>query len=1149
MLNLVTALVLAAPVPVSLPATVDLGFSEAARLGSRVLDAQHPTLTTSISLALEQGGAPIDHARLGSEITFEVVVTVSDADALAAAGAGLTIRYGVERLGADRDVGDLELSSETWLPLVPGVTQYRFEEVRADLPLGVYRIAAWHEIGTKAGPIAGGYTIGAGVAPAAPDRRNMKRPDLVIGATEAEAEPSLTVEPVTLHGYPLPDEVLPEGVVRSEDSAGQLTVKVTLSEAAASAPGRLHVVIGRDLQGGLPKDDETDETNKGLALDGSLSYELTLPVNTLRPGVHQLAALVTLRDSEGSARAEATSPWHPIFVMDGVPPITVCGNLLREGKESCDGAVAPEDSCATASGYGEGATGELLCNVDCSLDTSQCKPPPSVCGNGRTEKGEACDGNPDEACVGFGLGDGMARCVDCQWNLDACGPVEFCGDGVVQAARGETCDGAVPAGPTCASVTGVPYMGGALTCTPDCQISAAGCTTCGNGIVDPGEKCDGPTGLQCVTNIGAATCWDNCQGFSTSGGCMVVPSSYGSCGNGVRNYGELCDGADLGGVSCAYLGVAGDGPLTCSWNCTFDSSTCMVEPTCPNGEIDPGEDCDGADLRGQTCVSRTGRDGTLACSATCSFDESDCTESLCGNGALDDGEPCDGPHMSEGLDCETATWVPGMIGSLGCTSLCTLDTSACTTCGNRDLDVGEECDASTGELGDETCVSRTGLDGVLTCSDACTFDESDCTETLCGNGALDEGEQCDGAVSSDLDCEEVTGVLGQIGTLACTSDCTLDTSGCTTCGNGVIDGAEPCDGTVPSWLGCEGATKIACSFGPLTCTSDCQLDTSACTTCSDGELCEEDSACTWSWEAMADAPNTATSGGIAYDGADTIYVLRGSRTKDFWGYSITSNAWSILAETPELAGDSADYGYNNLLAHDSASDHIYALQGYAHCYTETGGNCSSSQFWRYSPTDDAWTIMAPYPSLAYPGSGIAYVDGSIYLIGGGRFSGVDNAFWRYAISDDSWEFLGGAPGQISTYSQAPLVYPGHGDFIYALGEYAYGRNDRPTWRYSMTNDSWDTTTVPGSGLTHWDGHRATSDLGNWIYAVGGAAGCTRRYAIADNTWHALPSSPTDSNTGAGLVYTSSGIFLLPAGGFGTDFLRLTATGCDPTSVP
>ena len=131
-----------------------------------------------------------------------------------------------------------------------------------------------------------------------------------------------------------------------------------------------------------------------------------------------------------------------------------------------------------ACGGGHGDTG-----VDASppADADPCSTPgacPSTrCGDGIVQAGEACDTTaaPD-ACTAAGFYSGTATCgLTCELDLGGCSG--RCGDGIVQAASGEACDGLDPAAGTC--VTHGLDMG-ALGCSATCtQDLAADCHSYG----------------------------------------------------------------------------------------------------------------------------------------------------------------------------------------------------------------------------------------------------------------------------------------------------------------------------------------------------------------------------------------------------------------------------------------------------------------------------------------------------------------------------------------------------------------------------------------------------------------------------------------------------------------------------------------------
>ena len=55
------------------------------------------------------------------------------------------------------------------------------------------------------------------------------------------------------------------------------------------------------------------------------------------------------------------------------------------------------------------------------------------------------------------------------------------------------------------------------------------------------------------------------------------------CGNGVVDPGEQCDGSDLDGQTCSSQGFAGGGTLSCNNDCTFNISQCRASSGNTNG--------------------------------------------------------------------------------------------------------------------------------------------------------------------------------------------------------------------------------------------------------------------------------------------------------------------------------------------------------------------------------------------------------------------------------------------------------------------------------------------------------------------------------------------------------------------------------------
>ncbi|MBO5752841.1 MAG: hypothetical protein J6S69_03995, partial [Proteobacteria bacterium] len=352
----------------------------------------------------------------------------------------------------------------------------------------------------------------------------------------------------------------------------------------------------------------------------------------------------------------------------------------------------------------------------------------ATCGNGIREVGEICDTIASVTCSYYdptqAWASGTPGCSDtCQLTQGTCSLSSavggaYCGNNTIDGA--EPCDGYMFADTTmtCASVLGAGATG-ALTCQ-NCQISTANCTlpsTCGNGIIDAGEVCDGTqfNGATCTAPGGAQMegnlrCVD-CISIDRSG-CTPVEGSYCGDGNIDTADGELCDGSNLGGKTCADIAAGTTGELKCNPStCQYDTTACVAEPFCGDKVKNNSEECDANDFGTLTCADYKGEGatGNLSCNSDCTVISDACLaaddEPVCGDGFANGTEECDQTDLA-GATCASVTGKADAIGTLSCSTSCTLDASACTYCGDGIVNGSEACDGSA--LNNATCESAMG---------------------------------------------------------------------------------------------------------------------------------------------------------------------------------------------------------------------------------------------------------------------------------------------------------------------------------------------------------------------------------------------------------------------------------------------------------
>jgi fibro-slime domain-containing protein len=251
---------------------------------------------------------------------------------------------------------------------------------------------------------------------------------------------------------------------------------------------------------------------------------------------------------------------------------------------------------------------------------------------------------------------------------------------------------------------------------------------CGNGVLDPGEQCDDGN------TVGGDGCTPLCQieqGWTCpTPGQPCVRTEI--CGDGILQPPEQCDDGNV---------ASGDGcSSTCmiepGWVCRVPGKPCT--PTCGDGMITGTKTCDdGNDVSGDGCSSTC----QVEPGWTCTGMPSVCTKAVCGNGIIETGEACDcgtsvtkfpsgctGPNglfNGDGTGCSTTcTKEPICRGTNG-----TGATHACaTSCGNGNLEAGEQCD--DGNLIDgDGCSSTCQIEAGFTCTTETNADTQTCTQT------------------------------------------------------------------------------------------------------------------------------------------------------------------------------------------------------------------------------------------------------------------------------------------------------------------------------------------------------------------------------------------------------------------------------------
>jgi cysteine-rich repeat protein len=293
----------------------------------------------------------------------------------------------------------------------------------------------------------------------------------------------------------------------------------------------------------------------------------------------------------------------------------------------------------------------------------------------------------------------------------------------------------------------VPLPGPDASCAPPTSPCAGACvdletdpSNCGAcGLTCPrNARCNART---CECPLGESVCNNVCVNFATDpancGGCTLA------CGPG-----QVCSGGTCGNVCAAprrMCGMSCTDTTTDNANCGMCSNLCPSGSTCSAGAclcaagttlcgsacVNLDNDTRNCGACGSVCAAPTGGTATCAsrtCTRACPADQTLCgatcqprnNPASCGAGCVRCAAPVNGTVSCDGTRCVPTCNMGYRLDG----SLCVMNMPPSpSTCGNRVLDMSEECEDGNTASGDG-------------CSATCTVEPGVFTDNCSGGGAL-----------------------------------------------------------------------------------------------------------------------------------------------------------------------------------------------------------------------------------------------------------------------------------------------------------------------------------------------------------------------------------------------------------------------------
>jgi hypothetical protein len=434
--------------------------------------------------------------------------------------------------------------------------------------------------------------------------------------------------------------------------------------------------------------------------------------------------------------------------------------------------------------------------------------------------------------------------------------------------------------------------------------------SCGNGIIEAGEACDG------------GACCQNCQIVQAGQVCRAADAS--GC-----DIAELCNGSS---PQCGDDGKKADN-TSCGTGKVCKSGACVNTPTCGNGTVEAGEQCDGgACCHPTTCKflgtdSPCGTPATCKAQAYCTGTASTCPTSgnapngtycsgtapsitVCNNGSCNKSVTKNAWNFIENgvTKCSTACYEAQ--GSFGVPARSTkVQVDILNGTGEADLYVKQNASASTTVYdcspyltgNTETCLFQSSaelrLEGTwyylinartTTFRSVKLYTKFYYPTSLCGNGIKDDGEFCDGDPCCNATC---TGYAAS--SVVCRAAAAGGCDAIEYCTGSAL--TCPADGISPAGTTCRAANTSGCDLAET-----CNGTSALCPQDAwrpDDTVCQSTKACT-SGQCVANNTWVTTLN-------TTMGVMETNAQKTF-SYRVPSNGTQFEGKLTSITGTGAN---------------------------------------------------------------------------------------------------------------------------------------------------------------------------------------------------------------------------------------------------